>query len=327
MKLTDKALGYLAIAAALLLTVTVMWQMYVKSAEGVESVTVLFPQLGSLQPEDAVVERGVHVGHIRSVALGKSGAEVVIDFDLPVKYSVGTRFINSNYSLMGQRYVVILPEHSGPLLNLKEQIDGEYEAGIAEAMHLVEHAVKSLDTIKTAVELLAAGTDQSPGFARQFQGVVGQLDGALGALHRSIDQNGPRLGELIAEGNRFASDAVGKTEEIRGTLDTLWGDVGELLRSLSGAIETAGSGLLTVARGLDSLSENEVWKGVADNSSLHDSLLVMTQQLRNVIDVLSGNAQSQAKIGFWKVWKHTNWNIFGATAREKRAKRARQAGE
>lgn len=321
MKISDRAIGYITIAIATLICVWVVYMMHLRNAEGSQSATIYFSQLGSLQPQDAVVERGVRVGHVRSTSLYDGYAKVVIDFDLPVKYSKGTRFLNSNYSLMGQRYLVILPQHKGELLDLREPIQGEYEPGIAEAMHLVEHAVQAVDSIKTAIELLARGTSTHPSFATQFNSLMGRLDGTLSSLNNAISQSAPQIESYLRSGSQVASTALRKSEEVQSSIDSLVEGTQFALTTLNGAIHSSGDGIATVAQGLDSLSQTKAWQELFEKRDLHDSLLVLVQGLHHIVDVLQGNAESPFKMSFWKFFKNTNWNILGETAREKRARR------
>ena len=46
-----------------------------------------------------------------------------------------------------------------------------------------------------------------------------------------------------------------------------------------------------------------------------------------MVDNLNGSAEEGTNISAWKLMKKTNWNVLGATAREKREKEAGKRAE
>lgn len=320
-RLSDKAIGYIAIGLVLLLCAFVGWKMYLEDSRGVQTVVVRFPDLGSLQPQDAVVERGVRVGFVRETRLRGREAEVEIDFGTPVRYCEGTRFINSNYSLMGQRYVVIIPSHEGRPLDLSRPQEGEFEPGIAEAMHMVAEATAALDSAKTAIELIANGNGSEPGFAARFNGLVSELQTALDGLDRAITEKGALLRGGLEEANGLTARAAEKTGELDAALDTSVAAARTAVASLAKTVVAARAAMGNAMTGLDSLSRTRAWKRLAESRELYDALASLNDDLRKAVDLLAGNG-GERSMKFGRVFKRTNWNVFGATAREKRAKRA-----
>ena len=320
-RLPDKAIGYLTILAAMLLCTLVAWKMYLANGRGAQTVEVVFSDLGSLQPQDDVMERGFRVGHVRSAGLVGDRAVATIDFDTPVRYCEGTRFINSNYSLMGQRYIVIIPSHEGRPLDLSRPQEGEFEPGIAEAMHMVAEATAALDSAKTAIELIANGNGSEPGFAARFNGLVSELQTALDGLDRAITEKGALLRGGLEEANGLTARAAEKTGELDAALDTTVAAARTAVASLAKTVVAARAAMGNAMTGLDSLSRTRAWKRLAESRELYDALASLNDDLRKAVDLLAGNG-GERSMKFGKVFKRTNWNVFGATAREKRAKRA-----
>ena len=79
--------------------------------------------------------------------------------------------------------------------------------------------------------------------------------------------------------------------------------------------------------GLDSLSKTEAWVRLAESRDLIDTLSAINGKLKRVVDAFNGSLEDGTNVGAWKLMKKTNWNVLGATAREKRAKREKEAGK
>ena len=326
-RLSDKAIGYFAIGVVLLLCAFVGWKMYLEDSRGVQTVVVRFPDLGSLQPQDAVVERGVRVGFVRETRLRGREAEVEIDFGNPVRYCEGTRFINSNYSLMGQRYVVIIPEHRGKELDLSQPQRGEYEPGIAEAMHLVKNAVDLLDSITLAARLIAGGDSAHRPFAERFNGLVDAVEGAIAAVDDAVRTKGPAVAGALAQVGDLAEEATAQANAVQAALDTSLVQAATALRALSEAARAVTAAVEGADKGLDSLSRTEAWTRLVDSRDLIDTLSALSGRIKLVVDNLNGSAEEGTNISAWKLMKKTNWNVLGATAREKREKEAGKRAE
>ncbi|MBP5188896.1 MAG: MCE family protein [Fibrobacterales bacterium] len=326
-RLSDKAIGYIAIGLVLLLCAFVGWKMYLEDSRGVQTVVVRFPDLGSLQPQDAVVERGVRVGFVRETRLRGREAEVEIDFGNPVRYCEGTRFINSNYSLMGQRYIVIMPVHRGKELDLSLPQPGEYEPGIAEAMHLVKDAVDLLDSLTLAARLIAGGDSAHKPFAERFDGLVDAVEGAVAAVDDAVRTKGPQVADALAQVGDLAEEATAQAEAVQAALDTSLVQARQALRALSEAAQAVRNAVAGADEGLDSLSKTEAWVRLAESRDLIDTLSAINGKLKRVVDAFNGSLEDGTNVGAWKLMKKTNWNVLGATAREKRAKREKEAGK
>ena len=112
--------------------------MYIKSTSTVHQITLIFEDVGTLQPQDPVTKQGLIIGSVASVAYHDKSALVVISFDNPILLRDSSRFINYNYSLMGERRLKIIPSKKGSYIKPGQEIRGEFELGISEAMHKMQ---------------------------------------------------------------------------------------------------------------------------------------------------------------------------------------------
>ena len=81
MKLSNRQLGALTVLAIVGAGLWVAGQMAWKSRQATNKVIVLFPDMGSLQPQDPVTSRGFPVGTVGSVVWmdGMARVELLLD--------------------------------------------------------------------------------------------------------------------------------------------------------------------------------------------------------------------------------------------------------
>ncbi len=320
MRMTDKQLGYATVAVVLLACLLVTWQMHVKNAQGALTVQLLFPEVGALQPQDPVVERGVPVGRVRSIEYAKrhGQAVVTVDFDTPVKYSTGTQFINSNYSLMGQRLVTILPSHKGEVLDLRQPQQGVFEPGIAEAMHLMEQVVLAVDTLKQTVQLLATGSANRPPLVQQINRIIASTEQTLGSLGQTLADKTPVIIAGLQRGNRLAAQGIRQADSVQAAVIGLASTTSGTIASLDSTVARVSGNLGEVALTLDTLTQSPGYVALMEHRDLFERLIETRLAMQGFLNALRTDEGAGFAGDGWILWKKTNWNVFGATAREKR---------
>ena len=116
-------------------------------------------------------------------------------------------------------------------------------------------------------------------------------------------------------------------EAVQAALDTSLVQARQALRALSEAAQAVRNAVAGADEGLDSLSKTEAWVRLAESRDLIDTLSAINGKLKRVVDAFNGSLEDGTNVGAWKLMKKTNWNVLGATAREKRAKREKEAGK
>jgi len=328
MKLTDRQIGYTTLAAIVLACAVLAVQMYRKNAEGVQIAQVLFPEVGALQPQDAVVERGVRIGKVHSIRYSTEHGQAVVsvEFDTPLKFRQGTQFINTNYSLMGQRLVTIIPSSKGDLLDLHHPQQGVFEPGIAEAMHLMEFVVHTVDTLKEAVRLLASGDKDNAPLTAKINQMVGRTEGLVTSIHTTLDRQGPRLEQGLRRANTLARMGLQQADTIQTAVLTTARASTQTIHAVDSSMTGLQQQLLLLHADLDSLMLSGTYRSLLEERKLFDRVVELNRGVQAVLRALRTDEGAGFAGDGWILWKKTNWNVLGATAREKRVRTKPEAG-
>lgn len=218
MRLSNRQLGALTVLAIVSAGLWVAGQMVWKSRQATNRVTVLFPDMGSLQPQDPVTSRGFPVGTVGSVAWIDGMAKVELHLDEPMLLREGTEIRNENYSLMGQRRIEILPKHDGPIVSPDYVFEGTFESGIAEAMHLMAKVKEQVISIRDLVFLLGKGDSATPSIPQITEMALVQSETVISLLERTMKVARPALLQGLAQTEQMGYQAIDLTKQADTTI-------------------------------------------------------------------------------------------------------------
>jgi phospholipid/cholesterol/gamma-HCH transport system substrate-binding protein len=241
---TEIKVGVSVVAAVLILILGVMWIEKVSFSNKFVSYTVYFSDVGGLDPGDPITVSGVSSGDVGAVILepGRVKTELLIGEGVTLFDDCSVQILT--IGLMGEKYVGIDPGTSGNVLPPGSVIQGEYKAGMAEAV---------------------AG----------FGDVIEELNETVRAFRALVDTegHGASLGEAIRKIEELSTEILVILREnradIRSTadnMDKISGDVGDLV----------GSRKETLARGIDDFAS-----AAARFDSLSVSLKNITERIES----------------------------------------------
>jgi len=234
--------------ALFVLIAGVMWLKEVSVSRTLVQYTVLFPNVGVLQPGDPVTVNGIKRGTIAKMYLYKSKVAVVINLDRDVVLTDSCTVTVQNIGLMGERMIGIQLSEAGTryLPNSKKSttyIEGYFDSGIAEAMGMLGRVLTDAQSLLATVRSIIDRTVGDTQFVDFFNTLVSRLDTVTYLAGHLIADNTPALQQAMTN------------------LQAVTTDVKRLLDANSGRIETIlenGSALtgdaLTIAANLDTIS-------------------------------------------------------------------------
>ncbi len=323
MKISDKSLGYSVIALCLIGFAGLCYLLYLSNQKSIYQVTVIFEDVGSLQPQDPVMDRGIRVGQIGDITYVKEKANVNIIFDLPLIVREGTTFTNRNFSLMGDRLVDIRLSSEGRKLFPGEKMIGAYEPGIAEALHLVEGVLKEVSMLHQTIMILKNGNDQQKPLAHQVNGLTDMTEELIDRLGVASAKYHPSIQKLLHNSNKIAQASVEFANETQRGLDSIY------LKTHTGLEKATilSTEINTLLTSLNHTTEQFVgssfYKTQLGSRELINDVTQMRESLQAILDFLGKDGgilpdSTGKKTGLIGL---KNVNLFGATAREKRKDR------
>lgn len=324
MKISDRTLGYLSLFALIFVFAYVAKGMYEAHQTSVKTILVDFDELGTLQPEDPVVVRGYTVGSVGKVEwLGDRG-RIEIKFDEPIILREGTRIVDVNYAIMGQRRVEIFPSKTG-----KEYPDnyihtGVFEPGIAEVLRYIENVNQQLAAVREMVHLITDGDSTHPSAVKVFENMMSTIEGTLTASDQLINSLEPTINGMFKQVNSASKELITVANQADTAVKTVTSAVNDKIALAEDALKTLSEGAQkanTIISDLESDSTVHQLLYSHDMVDKLNDLITKVNTLVSVIDtknitVLGDDGKPVQLITF------KNVNLIGETAREKARARA-----
>jgi phospholipid/cholesterol/gamma-HCH transport system substrate-binding protein len=209
-----------------------MWIEKVSFSKKFVSYTVYFSDVGGLDPGDPITVSGVSSGEVGTVVLepGRVRTDLLISDGVTLFDDCSVQILT--IGLMGEKYVGIDPGSSGNVLPPGSVIQGEYKAGMAEAVAGFGDVIEELNET-----------------VRSFRALV-ETDGqgaSLGEALRNIEELTSEIIVLLRE-NR---SNIGRTAD---NMEKISGDVSDLVGSRKETLAQGIDDFASAAARLDSLT-------------------------------------------------------------------------
>lgn len=327
MKQTDRAIGYFSIAAFFLILGAIAFGMWRAQQNALERTYVDFPELGSLQTEDPVTDRGYEIGHVGKVEWLGNAARVEIIFDKPYVLREGTKFRDENFALMGQRRVDIIRSKEGKTVSGDHVFQGDFVPGLTEALGTLKSIADQAFAVRDLALAIARGTDSTPSVPAMFKSTLNKTDSVVTVLDNATRKAQPQINSLLHRTEQASYTVIAASDAADSTI---------------GAIELkADSAIKAADKAIAQLSEavaqaDEITRNLETDSTTRD--LLYTKNLVNQTDSLIAQLNALIKAINTKgitmydekgrkvdliTWK--GMNLIGKTAREKARERAEKA--
>ncbi|MGL1901430.1 MAG: MlaD family protein [Fibrobacterales bacterium] len=325
MKISDKNLGYLTFWAIIATLCWITFAMYAKSSSTINQLTLIFDDVGTLRPQDPITKQGMVIGSIASIDYLDKSAKVVISFDNPLLLREGTQFINYNFSLMGERRIKIIPSDTGKYLTPESRIVGEFEEGIAETMHKLADLNEQITLIRNFILLLHSGNNETPPLFKKVFSELSKTETLIESIQTQFNILQPKLLSTIAQTNTLTQIGMEIIDSATVAMTTLSQKSQELIVSAHESIHTVSVTVDTLQTRLTTIEE----MGILTNDSLFQDIYLVIDGLNTTLATITNNGvgltdSTGQSVG---IFSFSNLNILGATAREKRAERAKKSSK
>lgn len=233
-----------------------------------------FPQVSTLTLDDPVKINGVKLGKVEDIYLSGNRVLVVVRIRNDVKIPVGSEIRVQNIGIMGERQIGVILHDSSARYAPGDTIDGQFDAGIAEALGLAGEIIDSTKVLITSVHQVMDSTIANPEFRKQFRTMMNKAENLEDRLSRMLADTDPQIRKSLENLNAA-------TLKVNALLDTTAVPVGELLADASGLMKDAGNVIGKLDSVTDRLTSITKKLQTKDNTagillndrSLHDDLL------------------------------------------------------
>ena len=322
MNISNKQIGYLTLLFIALALGAGGLSIWNKSRHTHHQIKVIFEEIGSLKPETPVVSQGVRVGQVTKVSRENKNSIVVIDFSEPREVKKGTLIFNRNFSLVGERYVSIEFSKQGEPYKKDDLIEGVYEKGFSESLHLIELAVKEVAWVQSVLAPQLTSTDSSKAFYIKFRDLLANMEGIVKKIDGLAKTSAPLIERTISQGNQLAKATTQISEEIDGHLQTLGEQSKPLVSNVSASLTQLTKTFSTLESQLETTTSHPLYKDHLEGKELLEKVrrgLETTKVALLAIKTGGANLEGPSKLGL------KNFYFFRETAREKRKRRLEEA--
>ena len=158
-----------------------------------DTYKVRFNQVSTLQDGDPIKVNGVKMGKVEGVELRGRRVLVTLKLNRGVRLPKDSHVRIQNIGLMGERQVGILLGESEEYFVPGDEMEGELDAGIAEAMGTAGEVFKEAETMVHNLRAVMDSTVGKPEFAVAFNQAVRQTSDLTRKLNRFMDEIDPKV--------------------------------------------------------------------------------------------------------------------------------------
>jgi phospholipid/cholesterol/gamma-HCH transport system substrate-binding protein len=241
---TEVKVGIAVVAAVVILILGVMWIEKVSFSNQFVTYVVYFDDVGGLDPGDPVTVSGVDGGEVGAVILEPGRVRTELSLSETITLFDDARVEILTIGLMGEKYIGIYPGTSGRVLEPGSVIQGDYKAGMAEAI---------------------AG----------FGDVIVELNETVRAFRALVDteSQGASLGTTMRRIDELTTEILAILRENRADIKTTARSMEKLSSDVSGVV---GSRKETLAESIDNFAS-----AAARFDSITVSLKAVTGKIEN----------------------------------------------
>lgn len=192
-----------------------------------------FPQVSTLTLDDPVKINGVKLGKVEDIHLAGTKVLVVVRIRNDVRIPVGSEIRVQNIGIMGERQIGVILRDSSQNYAPGDTIDGQFDAGIAEALGLAGEIIDSTKILISSVHQVMDSTIANPEFREKFRTMMDKAEYLEDRLSKMLADTDPQLKKSLKNLN----DA---TVKVNALLDTTAAPIGGLLSDASGLMKDAG---------------------------------------------------------------------------------------
>ena len=228
--MTDKSLGYILMLLVLLLVGGVYGYLIWLDRNPPNTLTMRFPQVGSLAVEDPVRMEGTQVGQISGFDHDSLGRVLVyVQSPKPIPVRVSSRVAVKVKGVMGERFIEVgIGDKNDPLADTRQIIDGDFEMGPSEAIAYMDLLAAKITELKDIMGRLRDGENGKRSFVQAFNDVANTVDTlvynvltGLGGMEENLSSGLDSVADFVEQTAKLTSKVSVTAPKLIDDLNTL----------------------------------------------------------------------------------------------------------
>jgi len=233
-----------------------------------------FTQVSTLVLDDPVKVNGVKLGKVEDISLAGHRVVVRIRLRTDVKIPKDSEIRVQNIGIMGERQIGMILGDSTQYFAPNDTIDGQFDAGIAEAIGLAGEVCDSTKVLLESVKQALNGTIANPEFQDPFKTLLAKAETLEDRLMSMVNTTDPQLKKSLDGLNQVTAKVGELVDGVKPPIDNMFAGADKVMNNANSLI----SDLEGVTKHLDELiakvqsKDNTVGTLLADKT-LHDDLV------------------------------------------------------
>lgn len=268
------AVGLVVLLAIIILIFGLFFLNDKDPREVFDSYFMRFPQVSTLTLDDPVKINGVKLGKVEDIRLVGNRVLVAVRIRNDVKIPIGSEIRVQNIGIMGERQIGVILHDSTAHYAPGDTIDGQFDAGIAEALGLAGEIIDSTKILITSVHRVMDSTIANPEFRSQFKTMMDKAEAIEDKLSKMLNETDPQIRKSLDNLNAATVKVNALLDTTSAPIGELLGGAGDLMKDASGVIEKLDSVTDRLTLITKKLQSKDNTAGILLNDrTLHDDLI------------------------------------------------------
>ena len=250
-----------------------------------------FSQVSTLVIDDPVKVNGVKLGKVETIELAGHRVVVKVRLRTDVKIPKDSEIRVQNIGIMGERQIGIILGDSSSYFAPEDTINGQFDAGIAEALGLAGEVCDSTKILLESVKQALNSTIVNPEFQERFKTLLVKAENLEDRLMLMLNTTDPKLKKSLEGLNQVTIKVNDLIDSIKGPIDNVFAHTDKLMGNADGLIaELEGvtkhlDGLVSKVQAKVETKDNTV--GILLNDrALHDDLVKTIQSADSLFRII-----------------------------------------
>jgi len=319
-----KIIGSMAIAAALLLILYMVFAVWRNESSASNVILVRFDEMGALQNQNIVSIRGFEVGHVASIVRADEKALVKIVLDKPRIFRTDTRFRNVSPNIMGSRSIAVELGKNGEIAPDGYIFDGEFEPGLAEILYMTDIAKKNVASLMEFIYLLSTGDENNKSLQKTYQEIMAECEKFVVTLANVVNSVEKQTLGALDKVNYYVDEVADASVKVGNSIDTLRVQAQDGVKSLESIVSKIKNAIKNLDDILIQFENSPVTIAIMDKKEIVDDIENLRSSLQTFINAIDDQGikifdENGKRISMVRL---KNIHLIRETARSKAKKRA-----
>ena len=195
-----------------------------------------FTQVSTLVLDDPVKINGVKLGKVENIELSGHRVVVTIRLRTDVRIPKDSEIRVQNIGIMGERQIGIILGDEEKYFAPGDTIDGQFDAGIAEALGLAGEVCDSTKVLLESVKAALNGTISNPEFQDRFKTLLDKAENLEDRLMGLVQNTDPQLKRTLAGLNEATGKVNKLVDGVKQPIDSLFANTDKVVGNANNLI-------------------------------------------------------------------------------------------